>query len=128
MTGHPSAPRSNVGGGCGPGGAGRLTARGDLDLGPHHPSSHGGLRLRLHVEGDRIVACEPEVGYLHRGVEKLFEVRDYRQILVLANRHDWLSAFSSELGSCWRSSGCSAWRCPPARPGPAPCWPSSTGC
>src|SRR5674476_1230858 len=35
---------------------------------------------------------------MHRGVEKLFEVRDYRQIIVLANRHDWLSAFSSELG------------------------------
>jgi NADH-quinone oxidoreductase subunit D len=38
------------------------------------------------------------VGYLHRGAEKLFEVRDYRQVLVLANRHDWLSAFSNELG------------------------------
>ncbi len=69
-----------------------------LDLGAQHPSSHGALRLRLTVDGDRVVACEPEVGYLHRGVEKLFEVRDYRQLLVLANRHDWLSAFSSELG------------------------------
>ena len=35
---------------------------------------------------------------MHRGAEKLFEVRDYRQIIVLANRHDWLSAFSNELG------------------------------
>jgi NADH-quinone oxidoreductase subunit D len=69
-----------------------------LGLGAHHPSTHGMLRLRLTLDGDRIVGCEPEVGYLHRGVEKLFEVRDYRQILVLANRHDWLSAFSSELG------------------------------
>ena len=69
-----------------------------LDLGPQHPSTHGALRLRLTLDGDRIVGCEPVVGYLHRGVEKLFEVRDYRQILVLANRHDWLSAFSSELG------------------------------
>lgn len=69
-----------------------------LDLGPHHPSTHGMLRLRLTVEGDRIVGCEPVVGFLHRGVEKLFEVRDYRQIILLANRHDWLSAFSSELG------------------------------
>lgn len=69
-----------------------------LDLGAHHPSSHGALSLRLRLDGDRIVACEPVVGFVHRGVEKLFEVRDYRQILVLANRHDWLSAFSSELG------------------------------
>jgi NADH-quinone oxidoreductase subunit D len=44
------------------------------------------------------VHCEPIVGYMHRGAEKLFEVRDYRQIIVLANRHDWLSAFSNELG------------------------------
>ena len=69
-----------------------------LDLGPHHPSMHGALRLHLTVEGDRITRAEPEVGFLHRGVEKLFEVRDYRQIIVLANRHDWLSAFSNELG------------------------------
>ncbi len=69
-----------------------------LDLGPHHPSSHGALRLRLRLDGATVVACEPEVGFLHRGVEKLFEVRDYRQIVVLANRHDWLSAFANELG------------------------------
>lgn len=69
-----------------------------LDLGPHHPSMHGALRLHLTVEGDRITGAEPEVGFLHRGVEKLFEVRDYRQIIVLANRHDWLSAFANELG------------------------------
>jgi NADH-quinone oxidoreductase subunit D len=54
--------------------------------------------LRLTLDGERIVECEPVIGYMHRGVEKLFEVRDYRQIIVLANRHDWLSAFSSELG------------------------------
>ncbi len=69
-----------------------------LDLGPSHPSTHGALRLRLTLDGDRIVGCEPEIGFLHRGVEKLFEVRDYRQIIVLANRHDWLSAFANELG------------------------------
>ena len=69
-----------------------------LDLSPLHPSSHGGLRLALTLDGDRVVTAEPLVGYLHRGAEKLFEVRDYRQVLVLANRHDWLSAFSNELG------------------------------
>jgi NADH-quinone oxidoreductase subunit D len=69
-----------------------------LNIGPQHPATHGVLRLRLTLDGERVVVCEPIVGYMHRGVEKLFEVRDYRQIVVLANRHDWLSAFSSELG------------------------------
>ncbi len=69
-----------------------------LNIGPQHPATHGVLRLRLTLDGERVMACEPIIGYMHRGVEKLFEVRDYRQIIVLANRHDWLSAFSSELG------------------------------
>jgi NADH-quinone oxidoreductase subunit D len=69
-----------------------------LNIGPQHPSTHGVLRLRLVLDGERIRAAEPVVGYMHRGAEKLFEARDYRQIIVLANRHDWLSAFSNELG------------------------------
>ncbi|GLZ77006.1 NADH-quinone oxidoreductase subunit D 1 [Actinorhabdospora filicis] len=69
-----------------------------LNIGPQHPSTHGVLRLKLKLDGERVTACEPVVGYMHRGAEKLFEVRDYRQILMLANRHDWLSAFCSELG------------------------------
>lgn len=69
-----------------------------LNIGPQHPAAHGVLRLALVVEGDRITRATPIVGYMHRGAEKLFEARDYRQILVLANRHDWLSAFSNELG------------------------------
>ena len=68
-----------------------------LELGPHHPSTHGSLRLRLDLDGDVVVAAEPMVGALHRGAEKLFEVRDYRQVLMLANRHDWLSAFNNEV-------------------------------
>jgi len=69
-----------------------------LNVGPQHPATHGVLRLRLVVDGERIVSAEPIVGYMHRGAEKLFEVRDYRQIMVLANRHDWLSGFANELG------------------------------
>jgi NADH-quinone oxidoreductase subunit D len=76
------------------------SAGGDLliNLGSGHPSGHGMLRLRLTLEGDRIVTADPVIGYVHRGAEKLFEARDYRQIIVLANRHDWLGAFASELG------------------------------
>src|SRR3954465_6108383 len=69
-----------------------------LNIGPQHPATHGVLRLRLTLHGARTLSGEPIVGYMHRGAEKLFEVRDYRQIMVLANRHDWLSAFASELG------------------------------
>ncbi|HEU4542027.1 MAG TPA: hypothetical protein VFR23_12945 [Jiangellaceae bacterium] len=69
-----------------------------LNIGPQHPATHGVLRLKLTLDGERIVECEPIIGYMHRGAEKLFEVRDYRQIIVLANRHDWLSAFANELG------------------------------
>jgi NADH-quinone oxidoreductase subunit D len=79
-------------------GAGLETADMVLNVGPQHPSTHGVLRLRLVLDGERVVSCDPVIGYMHRGAEKLFEVRDYRQILVLANRHDWLSAFANELG------------------------------
>ncbi len=78
--------------------AGLDTADMVLNIGPQHPATHGVLRLKLVVDGERIVTAEPIVGYMHRGAEKLFEVRDYRQIIVLANRHDWLSAFANELG------------------------------
>ena len=80
-------------------GAGELaTADMVLNIGPQHPATHGVLRLVLTLDGERITRAEPVVGYMHRGAEKLFEVRDYRQIIVLANRHDWLSAFANELG------------------------------
>lgn len=82
----------------GVGAGGLATADMVLNIGPQHPATHGVLRLRITLDGERIVRAEPIVGYMHRGAEKLFEVRDYRQILALANRHDWLSAFSSEVG------------------------------
>ncbi|MEU7855783.1 NADH-quinone oxidoreductase subunit D [Nonomuraea sp. NPDC049141] len=69
-----------------------------LNIGPQHPSTHGVLRLRLTLDGERIATAEPIIGYMHRGAEKLFEVRDFRQIIMLANRHDWLAGFANELG------------------------------
>jgi NADH-quinone oxidoreductase subunit D len=68
-----------------------------LDLGDLHPSGHGALRIACRTEGDRVVAATPEPGLLHRGTEKLLEARDYRQALMLANRHDWLGAAVSEI-------------------------------
>jgi NADH-quinone oxidoreductase subunit D len=103
MSADPGLRELTVGTGAG------LTAEGDggahgpgvdmvLNIGPQHPSTHGVLRLKLVLDGERVVSAEPVIGYMHRGAEKLFEVRDYRQIIVLANRHDWLSAFCNELG------------------------------
>jgi NADH-quinone oxidoreductase subunit D len=79
-------------------GAGLETSDMVLNIGPQHPSTHGVLRLKLVLDGERVISSEPIIGYMHRGAEKLFEARDYRQIIVLANRHDWLSAFNNELG------------------------------
>jgi NADH-quinone oxidoreductase subunit D len=69
-----------------------------LNIGPQHPSTHGVLRIVLELDGERIVRAEPVIGYMHRAAEKLSEFRDARQVLVLMNRHDWLSAFNNELG------------------------------
>ncbi len=68
-----------------------------LDLGPEHPSGTGLVELRLWVDDGVVTDATVVVGALHRGVEKLFEVRDYRQVLVLADRHDWQAPFAGEL-------------------------------
>jgi NADH-quinone oxidoreductase subunit D len=52
----------------------------------------------LDMDGERVTGARPVIGYMHRGFEKLAEYRDFRQIMALTNRHDWLSGFSNELG------------------------------
>lgn len=69
-----------------------------LNIGPQHPSTHGVLRVIIELDGEVIVKAEPVIGYMHRAAEKLAEYRDARQVLVLMNRHDWISAFNNELG------------------------------
>jgi len=68
-----------------------------LNLGPQHPSTHGVLRLIAKVDGERIEEIEPVIGYMHRGYEKLAEVRTYPQITALVNRIDWVSGFANEI-------------------------------
>jgi NADH-quinone oxidoreductase subunit D len=70
----------------------------NLNIGPQHPATHGVLRVVIDLDGERIVRATPVIGYMHRGFEKLAEARDYRQIMALCNRHDWLSAFNNEWG------------------------------
>lgn len=74
------------------------TAEMSLSIGPAHPATHGVLRVVLDMDGERIRSARPVIGYMHRGFEKLAEYRDYRQIMALTNRHDWLSGFCNELG------------------------------
>lgn len=68
-----------------------------LNIGPQHPSTHGVLRLVASVDGERIRKVEPVIGYMHRGYEKLAEVRSYAQMTALVNRIDWVSGFASEV-------------------------------
>jgi len=68
-----------------------------LNIGPQHPSTHGVLRLVAEVDGERIAKLEPAIGYMHRGKEKLAEVRTYAQITALINRIDWVSGFANEV-------------------------------
>lgn len=70
-----------------------------LDLGDLHPSGQGAFRIRCAFDPGtgRVSSATPIPGLLHRGAEKLLEVRDYRSGLMLANRHDWLSAITSEV-------------------------------
>ncbi len=71
-----------------------------LNLGPQHPATHGVLRLVLDLDGETIMKCTPYVGYLHRGVEKLAEHRNFLQILPLTDRLDYISAMSNNVGYC----------------------------
>ena len=68
-----------------------------LNIGPQHPSTHGVLRLIAQVDGERIISVDPVIGYMHRGYEKLAEVRTYPQITALVNRIDWVSGFANEI-------------------------------
>src|ERR1051326_9096770 len=71
-----------------------------LNMGPQHPSTHGVLRLLMELDGETIVKCQPDIGYLHTGIEKEFEVKTYQQAVVLTDRVDYLAPLSNNLGYC----------------------------
>jgi NADH-quinone oxidoreductase subunit D len=68
-----------------------------LNMGPQHPATHGTLRIVAKLDGEQVVSCEPIMGYMHRGYEKLVEVRTYPQVTTLVNRIDWLGSFANEV-------------------------------
>ncbi len=68
-----------------------------LNIGPQHPATHGTLRIVAQLDGEQVVWAEPICGYMHRGYEKLAEVRKYAQVTTLINRIDWLGSFCNEV-------------------------------
>jgi NADH-quinone oxidoreductase subunit D len=68
-----------------------------LNIGPQHPATHGTLRIVTRLDGEQVVSAEPIMGYMHRGYEKLLEVRSYPQVNTLVDRIDWLSSFANEV-------------------------------
>jgi len=64
----------------------------ELNMGPQHPSTHGVLRLAIKIDGEVVVECDPDVGFLHRGIEKLAELRTYIQFIPITDRLDYLAS------------------------------------
>ena len=71
-----------------------------LNVGPSHPSTHGVLRVLVELDGELIVSADPDIGYLHRGIEKMCEYRTYHKCLPLMNRVDYLAGEVNNLGFC----------------------------
>jgi NADH-quinone oxidoreductase subunit D len=71
-----------------------------INIGPQHPATHGVFRMVLTVDGELVVGCEPYIGYLHRGLEKLSENNDYRQAMGFWDRTDYLAGLCCEGAYC----------------------------
>lgn len=71
-----------------------------INMGPQHPATHGVLRVVLELDGETIVSSVPDIGYLHRGIEKIFENRTYWQGEPLTDRLDYTSGMSNNLAYC----------------------------
>src|SRR5688572_25653913 len=68
-----------------------------LSMGPQHPSTHGVLRLELKLDGEMVIKATPDIGYLHTGMEKLFEYKKYQQGIVITDRMDYLNPLGNNL-------------------------------
>ncbi len=68
-----------------------------LNIGPQHPATHGTLRIIARLDGEQVVWADTSAGYMHRGYEKLTEVRTFPQVTALINRIDWLGSFANEV-------------------------------
>jgi NADH-quinone oxidoreductase subunit D len=71
-----------------------------LNMGPQHPSTHGVLRLLLELDGETVVSCIPDVGYLHTGIEKSIESKTYEKSETMTDRLDYLNTMGNNLAYC----------------------------
>jgi len=71
-----------------------------INLGPQHPATHGVLRVKLKLDGEKVVGSECIIGYLHRGVEKIAENRTYQQFAPYVDRMDYVAAVTNGMGYC----------------------------
>lgn len=71
-----------------------------LNMGPQHPATHGVLRVVLELDGETVVKCTPEIGYLHTGIEKTAEAKLYYKVIPMTDRMDYLAPMSNNLGYC----------------------------
>jgi NADH-quinone oxidoreductase subunit D len=71
-----------------------------LNMGPQHPSTHGVLRVLLDLEGETVIKAQPDIGYLHTGIEKTCEAKTYSQAITLTDRLDYLAPLSNNLCYC----------------------------
>ncbi len=77
-----------------------LESRMILNLGPQHPATHGALRVVCQLDGETIEKCLVDVGYLHRGIEKLAEVKTYQEFMPYTDRMDYMSPYSNNVAWC----------------------------
>ena len=71
-----------------------------LNMGPHHPATHGVLRVIVELDGETIVKATPYIGYLHRGIEKIAESKLFQQVIPLTDRLDYAAASANNIGYC----------------------------
>lgn len=69
-----------------------------INMGPSHPSTHGVLRLVLDVDGETVLRCQADLGYLHRGFEKIAENKTWQQFITWTDRMDYLAPISNNVG------------------------------
>ena len=81
-----------------------------INMGPQHPATHGVLRVKLKLDGERVMGSECIIGYLHRGIEKIAENRTYQQFAPYVDRMDYVAAVTNAWATarpwknCWARS------------------------
>src|SRR5471030_3361146 len=89
------------------------TEKMSLSMGPSHPSTHGVLRLQLELDGEIVTKCDPVLGYLHRGDEKIAENMTYNQFVPYTDRLDYLAPLANNVAYALAVEKLMGWELPP---------------